>query len=136
MPDTSISDRIALQDVLLNYAAGVDERDKQRYSACFATDVEIVNFGAKIYHGRDAWVEYVWGALENYSATQHMLGPQFARIDGDTAITRNDVQATHFLKDDAGRFTLWATYHTQLQRIDGQWLITRHELQVCGSSQD
>ena len=130
------ADRIELQDLLLNYAAAVDERDIERYRACFTDDVEVINFGTQTYNGRDAWVNYVWNALEKYSATQHLLGPQFARIDGDIARTRCDVQAVHFLSGEQGRFTLWATYHTDMRRSNARWLICRHELQVCGSSSD
>lgn len=130
------ADRIELQDLLLNYAAAVDERDIERYRACFTDDVEVINFGTQTYKGRDAWVNYVWNALEKYSATQHLLGPQFARIDGDIAHTRCAVQAVHFLSGEQGRFTLWATYHTDMRRNNDRWLICRHELQVCGSSSD
>ena len=126
-------DRIALQDVMLNYAAAVDERDYDRYKACFAATVEVVNFGEEIIRGREAWLEYVWGELKKYSATQHLLGPQYAVIKGDHARTRSDVQALHFTEaEKAQRITLWATYHTNMQRIDGSWKIVRHELAVRG----
>ena len=129
-------DRIELQDIMLHYAAAVDERDLERYKACFADDVEVVGFDTQTYHGREAWVNYVWSALEKYRATQHLLGPQFATIEGDSAQTRSDVQALHFLADGSARFTLWATYHTTLHRFDGRWLIRRHELVVRGTSMD
>ena len=119
---------------MLNYAAAVDSRDQARYRDCFAEDVVVIGFGNETFHGRDNWVSYVWQALDQYSATQHLLGPQLATIEGDRASTRSDVQALHFLKHDGGRFTLWATYITDMQRIDGRWLIARHELQVRGSS--
>jgi ketosteroid isomerase-like protein len=122
-------DRIALQDVMLRYAAGVDERDMDLYRSCFADDVEVVGFGQETVTGVDAWVAFVEQALRRYGSTQHMLGPQYAIIDGDTATTRSDVQALHELKDSAGKlFTLWATYNTDMRRIGGQWKICRHEL--------
>lgn len=137
MSSQNTQDRIALQDLMLNYAAAVDERDFERYKACFAEDVEVVNFGTRTYLGRDDWLDYVWQALKKYSASQHMLGPQLATIEGDLARTRSDVQALHFLAgEDAGRLTLWATYKTDMRRIEGRWQITRHELVVCGSSAD
>ncbi len=130
------TDRIELQDVMLNYATAVDERDIERYNACFSDNVEVVGFGPEMVRGRHTWVSQVWSALENYSATQHLLGPQFASIEGDTARTRSDVQALHFLADGSARFTLWGTYHTTLQRVDGRWLISRHELVIRGTSMD
>jgi len=122
------SDRQALQDVMLRYTAGVDDRDFDLYRSCFADDVEVIGMGPEPVHGADAWLEFVRTALEQYGPTQHMLGPQLATIDGDTAETRNDVQALHTLKTDGSLFTLWATYLTRMQKQDGQWKIVRHEL--------
>jgi len=137
MSSSQIADRIALQDVMLRYAAGVDERDFELYASCFSDQVEIVDFGPEPIVGRDNWVAYVQQALTKYGATQHMLGPQYAEIDGDTANTRSDVQALHYLKDpDNGTFTLWATYKTQMQRQQGEWKITRHQLVPRGTKTD
>jgi hypothetical protein len=127
-------DRIELQDVMLNYTAAVDERNFERYRACFADDVEVVGFGTQTFRGIEDWVTYVMNALEKYSSTQHMLGPQFATIEGDQAQTRSDVQAVNFLANGNLSFTLWATYKTTMRRIQGRWLITRHELTICGTS--
>ena len=134
MSDQWVADRIALQDVMLNYAMGVDERDYEVYRSCFADDVEILDFGPDPIHGADAWLEYVKKALDQYDATQHMLGPQLATVNGDTAHTRTDVQALHYLKEPAGStFTLWATYETDMQRIDGAWKISKHRLVSRGT---
>ncbi|MEM8769832.1 MAG: nuclear transport factor 2 family protein [Pseudomonadota bacterium] len=125
----SESDRNALQDVMLRYAAGVDDRDMALYRSCFADDVTVVGMSEAPVEGADAWLSFVEAALENYSATQHMLGPQLATVDGDRASTRNDVQALHELKAAPDTlFVLWATYLTDMQRIDGEWKIVRHEL--------
>lgn len=127
-------DRQALQDVMLNYTAGVDERDMERYASCFAEDVEVVDFGPEPFHGRDAWVAYVGEALKRFGPTQHMLGPQWAQVDGDRARTRSDVQALHYLADAPDTtLTLWAAYETEYQRIDGRWQITRHRLVPRGT---
>jgi len=123
-----VADRLACQDVMASYAKGVDERDFVLYRSCFADDVEIVGFGAETLRGGDAWTEYVVGALENYSATQHMLGPQLASIDGDVAQCRTDVQAWHLMKEPANQtLTLWATYNSTMQRTPAGWKIIRHE---------
>ena len=124
-----VSDRIELMDVMSKYAKGVDERDMALYRSVFADDVEVVGFGPNVYRGIDAWAAFVETALAQYGATQHMLGPQLATVDGDTAHCRTDVQALHYLKDKpATTLTLWATYVTDMKRIGGQWKIARHEL--------
>ncbi len=130
----TVADRIALMDVMLRYAKGVDQRDMALYASVFADDVEVVGFGAETYHGRDAWVTYVKKALEAFGPTQHMLGPQLATIDGDTAHCRTDVQALHYLKAEPNKtLTLWATYNTDMKRIGGAWKITRHQLVSRGT---
>ena len=127
-------DRIALQDVMLSYAAGVDERDFDLYRSCFADDVEVFGFGDETVHGAEAWLAYVKNALERSGPTQHMLGPQLATVDGDNAHCRTDVQALHYLKEPEGStLTLWATYKSDMRRIDGRWRIVRHELVSRGT---
>ena len=137
MSEQLVADRIALQDVMLNYAMGLDERDYDRYRSCFADDVQILDFGPDPIYGADAWLEYVKKALDQYDATQHMLSPQLATVNGDTAHTRTDVQALHYLKEPAGStFTLWATYETDMQRIDGAWKINKHRLVARGTKSE
>ena len=134
MSDTD--DRRQLQDVMLAYAAAVDDRDMARYRACFADDVEIVGFGEETITGADNWTASVESQLEAFSATQHLMGPQLATVSGDTASARTDVQALHVIKDgDGAVFTLWATYLTNFVRTGEGWKIARHELVIRGTQQ-
>ena len=127
-------DRRQLQDVMLSYAAAVDDRDLARYRACFAEDAEIVGFGEETVTGADAWTASVESQLDAFSSTQHLMSPQLASITGDTASARTDVQALHVLKDGNGAiFTLWATYLTDFVRNDDGWKISRHELVIRGT---
>lgn len=127
-------DRRQLQDVMLSYAAAVDDRDMARYRACFAEDAEIVGFGDETVTGADAWTASVESQLDAFSSTQHLMSPQLAAITGDTASARTDVQALHVLKDGNGAmFTLWATYLTDFVRNDDGWKISRHELVIRGT---
>ena len=54
-----LADRIALQDVMLKYAAGVDERDFDLYASCFMDNVEILAYGESTINGIDIWVTFV-----------------------------------------------------------------------------
>ena len=129
-------DRRQLQDVMLSYAAAVDDRDMARYRACFMDDAEIVGFGEATIRGADVWTTSVESQLEAFSSTQHLMSPQLATISGDTASARTDVQALHVLKDsDGAMFTLWATYLTDFVRVDKGWKISRHELVIRGTQQ-
>jgi ketosteroid isomerase-like protein len=134
MSEQNAADRWAVQDVLSNYTMAVDERDMVQYRNCFADDVVVVGFGENVYNGGDEWTAYVIEALKAYGPTQHMLGPMFAKIDGDDAKTRTDVQAHHYLIDAPDTtLTLWATYVTDMKRINGEWKIVRHELVSRGT---
>lgn len=129
-------DRRQLQDVMLSYAAAVDDRDMARYRACFADDVEIVGFGEAVVNGADTWTASVESQLEAFSATQHLMSPQLATVSGDVASARTDVQALHVLKDgDGAMFTLWATYLTNFIRTADGWKIARHELVIRATQQ-
>jgi len=129
-------DRRQLQDVMLSYAAAVDDRDMARYRACFADDVEIVGFGEAVVNGADTWTASVESQLEAFSATQHLMSPQLATVSGDDASARTDVQALHVLKDgDGAMFTLWATYLTNFIRTADGWKIARHELVIRATQQ-
>ncbi|MBL6821871.1 MAG: nuclear transport factor 2 family protein [Luminiphilus sp.] len=129
-------DRRQLQDLMLSYAAAVDDRDMARYRACFADDVEIVGFGEAIVKGADTWTASVESQLEAFSATQHLMSPQLATVSDDAASARTDVQALHVLKDgDGAMFTLWATYLTNFIRTADGWKIARHELVIRATQQ-
>lgn len=132
--NVSAEDRIALKDVLASYGAGLDDGDYDLYTSCFHPDVEVHGMGPQAIYGRDNWLEFVKKAMSRYSATQHLMGAQLATIDGDTASTRTDLQATHFLKDgENNMFVLWATYRSDMVKVDDKWCIKRHELVVRGS---
>lgn len=134
MSAQNVADRIALMDVMLKYAAGVDNRDLKLYRSCFADDCVVTGFGAETYRGGDAWTAYVKTALEQFGPTQHMLGPQLATVNGDKAQCRTDVQALHYLKAQPDTtLTLWATYETDMERINGEWKIKKHHLVSRGT---
>jgi hypothetical protein len=129
--DDTVATRMAVQDVIIQYAACIDELDFDSYRGCFADDCEFVGFAAETIQGADAWVQFVKKTVEPFSATQHMLGPPQVRLAGEAASLRTDLQAQHFLREPRGRIlTLWGTYRTNLAPIDGPWRMQRHELVV------
>jgi len=129
--DDQHADRIELQDVMLKYAAGIDEQHEQLLRSCFAEDLIAPGFRSRAIVGVDAWIAYLRKELAPFSSTQHMLGPVLATLDGDTAQARTDLQAMHVFKEPEGKILLlWGTYNTGLVRREGRWLIARHELAI------
>ena len=130
---SDLADRIAVQDVMLRYAATVDEKDYEGYKALFTEDVRVVGMGPEEMHGIEEYYPWWKDALDKYDATQHMLSPTYAEISGNEAKTRTDVQAVHYPKGEAEiTVTLWATYKTNMRRVDGEWKISHHELVARG----
>ena len=133
---SATDDRQRIQDLMLAYAAAVDDNDMAAYRDCVDDNVEIVGFGESVVHGADQWVASVSSQLEAFSGTQHLLSPPLATLRGDRASARTDVQALHILKSPTGgTFTLWATYLTDFVQIQNTWKIARHELVVRGTHQ-
>ena len=133
---TATDDRHSIQDVMLAYAAAVDDNDMAAYRECFDDNVEIVGFGESVIHGADQWVASVSSQLDAFTGTQHLLSPPLVKTAGNRASVRTDVQALHFLKTPTGgTFTLWATYLTKLVKTHDSWKIARHELVVRGTHQ-
>ena len=128
------SHRLAAQDVIVRYAACIDDRDFKAYRGCFTEDVELHGFGREPIRGIDAWIAFVERAIAPYAATQHMLGPpriELAGPEAEQAELRTELQAQHFYREPRGRiFTLWGTYRTIVVRADAGWKIQRHELQT------
>ena len=122
-------DRHAIQDVIVTYAASLDDRDFAAYRSCFVEEVELEGFAREPVRGIESWMKFVEKALAPYRATQHMLGVPRIEIDGDSAAMRTDLQACHFPSDsEAKAFILWATYETELVRTEAGWRIRHHRL--------
>jgi len=131
LDDSDLADRLAVQDVIVNYANCIDDKEWEAYRSCFAPDVEMLGFGPEPIRGIDAWLQFVEKALESYRQTQHMLGPPNIQITGDVAHMRTDLQALHWATEPAGKvFSLWGAYRTDLARSPDGWRMTRHQLDV------
>lgn len=132
--DADLDDRLAVGDVIIAYANGIDDRDFDAYRRLFHPDVVLRGFAAEPIQGLEAWMGFVEKALAPYRQTQHMLGPPSVCIEGDTATLRADLQALHFPREKGGQvFSLWGAYRTRLAREDASWRIREHQLDVWGT---
>lgn len=135
-PDTGASavDRLGAQDVIVRYAASIDERDFEALRTCFEPDVEIHGFGGEVLHGSDAGIAFVRKALAPFEATQHMLGPPSVELRRDEATLRTELQAQHFFREPRGQiFTLWGRYRSALVRSSDGWRMQRHALHIIAT---
>ncbi len=88
-------DRLAIMDLLIRYGTSVDSHNFEGIRSCLADDLVFVGFATpEARHGGDAYTDLIRELLLPFGATQHLLGNQVVRIDGDRAYVETDVQAT------------------------------------------
>ena len=76
------------------------------------------------------YLPQLFDGVRSFGATQHFMGNQLRRVDGDTAHTETYCVAHHF-EDPAGTresLIIGVRYVDELERRDGGWLITRREV--------
>jgi ketosteroid isomerase-like protein len=126
MAAAEAEDRVAIRELLLRYARGVDARDLTLVRSCFAPDA---GYRGALATGTIAdALEALLDAMRRYTATRHAITSQTLDIEGDTARSSTDCTAHHWLPDGSCR-TVTVRYHDELARGPGGWRITRREVE-------
>ena len=124
--------RMEISRTLYGYAQGVDRRDWESFRGCFCQEVEIdlssYSGNPPVTMALDDWVEVVRTGLSGFDATQHISANHLIEVNQDKAHATSDVQASHIL--DGERAVLAGWYDTQLKHEEGQWRISRSQLNV------
>ena len=97
------------------------------YHRIYTDDVEIrtANTGAEEElraKGPDAWVDVVYGALKDYTGTQHLIGTQLTEVNGDEGSMESYLNAWHKNPDETVFYFL-GTYISKVRRYDDGWKI-------------
>lgn len=115
-------DRAAIQDVLLRYARGVDQRDMDLVASCFTPDSA---YDGGLARGTIAdALAALRVAVTRYASTLHFLGNQLIELDGDGARSETYALAHHRLPDGALRIVA-VRYEDTLVRRGSGWAICR-----------
>ncbi len=126
-----LEDRLAITDVLYQYATALDTRDWDLLRSCFTADgvADFLEFGG-VNEGRDAIVTLCGGVLSGLDASQHLIGNPRVVLDGDKATATCYFQAQHFLTSPAGgnTYLVGGTYVDRLVRTDEGWQIEHRTL--------
>ena len=139
--DLTEMDRFKIIETMNKYAIGIDTKDYLLFRSIFLDDVKVkVIFdpnwreeGEVSFNSKEDWVAYVKESIDQYRATQHMLGNPMISFDGEIAVVRTDLQATHYYIDKPEvKTVLWGFYETHMVK-DQNWKIIKHILTSIGS---
>jgi 3-phenylpropionate/cinnamic acid dioxygenase small subunit len=121
-------DERAIRQVMLRYARGVDDRDWEQVTGCFAPDAYVAGTG---HSGeRDEYLATLVTGVSRYGVTMHSIANQVVEVDGDSASSETDLVARHFA-DDEGKeesLVMGVRYHDRLRRDGERWVITRRDV--------
>jgi len=121
-------DDLAVSQIMINYARGIDRRDWDLVRSCFADDayIEGTQFGGP----RDDYLAVLLPGVAHFPATQHFIGNQLRQVDGDTASTETYLIARHFAdaEGEVDSLIVGVRYEDQLRRVGDGWEITRRDV--------
>ena len=103
------------------------EEGRAIYHRIYTDDVDIstANTGAEVELkavGPDAWVDVVYGALKDYTGTQHLIGTQLTEVNGDEGCLESYLNAWHKNPDESVYYFL-GTYISKVRRYEEGWKI-------------
>lgn len=121
----SSDDRIAIHDVLVAYATGIDRRDWDLFRRCFTDDVVAAYEGVATWNGADEITDYMATAHADMGHTMHRLSNMAVSVDGDRATARTYVDAVLMAADGQSGVNPVGFYDDELVRTEDGWRIRR-----------
>lgn len=121
-----LEDRVLIGEVVIKYCVSVDRRDWEMFANCFADTLHTDEGDIT----REDFVATVSGALDGFTATQH-LSPNhlisFDEHDPDRAVCDSYMYAQHLIEGSpSGEFYLLrAWYRNHMVRTRGGWRIEK-----------
>ena len=117
----TLTDRIAIEDLLTRYATAVDRRDWDGYRSVFTADAVIDYTSAGGIAGNlEEVVEFLSTTLEMFEMTQHLVSNLDIGIDGDSATVKAVFYNPMRLEGGETWFT-GGWYHHDLERTETGW---------------
>lgn len=123
--DATISDRVAIQDLLNIYCRGIDRLDESLIASAYWPDAR-EDHG--IFKGRaEDFAPWIVKYLEEtYSSTAHRLAQSCVQVSGTSASAETYFIALHRLRGDGGAYfeAVDGRYVDEFQQRDGIWRIS------------
>jgi uncharacterized protein (TIGR02246 family) len=132
-----LADRLAIRQLVEDYARAVDQPDGERAAALFAPDGVLRIFergkaeAVRERTGRDD-IATAMNGLTRYDVTLHVVANHYSDITGDTA-TGETYCLAHHVRDVDGQamdYVMAIRYLDAYVRTDEGWKLSTRELQV------
>ncbi|MCF8528239.1 MAG: nuclear transport factor 2 family protein [Candidatus Nanopelagicales bacterium] len=129
-----LEDRAAIEQQMFTYARATDWLETENHRAVFAKGCVFASPHSGDMHGPDAVVEWMNRVLEQFEATQHLIGNISITFTGeDSADAVSYVRAWHRFRDQSKPdMVLWGEYHDRWVRVDGTWRIAERRVKEAG----
>jgi hypothetical protein len=137
-----LEDRAQVGDSVIGYATSLDRRDWSLLRSLMADEVHIdyTDFAPEldVTLPADEWVTRVTAGLSGFDGTQHLSTNHVFEFNGDTVVCISQMQAAHFLTEEAGLATsvIHGYYTTSLKKSADQWLINGVKLTITATLGD
>ena len=129
-----LEDRAAIEQQMFAYARATDWLETENHRLVFAEECVFASPHSGDIHGIDEVVPWMNRALEQFEATQHLIGNISITFTGDdTANAVSYVRAWHRFRDTSkDDMILWGEYHDRWIRMDGTWRIIERRVKEAG----
>jgi hypothetical protein len=122
----ALTDRLAVCDVPITYAKGIDTRDWDLVRSCFTAQARIA--GSRSEGSADEYLVRLRPGVEIFPTTMHFMGNQLTSVDGDRARVETYCVAYHWMAEQAGapdeaNLVVGVRYHDELVRTAEGWKI-------------
>lgn len=127
-----ISDRLEIQQLLIDYSTAIDNRRFDDLDRVFTPDAHIDYTAMGGIAGPFGEVkDWLAGVMPNFPAYYHMLGNVDVRVDGDTATSRSICFNPMKLGDDGQIMFCGLWYDDEFIRTADGWRMTRRVETKC-----
>ena len=132
--DLRLGDRFAITEQMYRYTRATDWLETERHRHVFATDCVFASPHSGDMHGVDAVVDWMNRVLDQFEATQHLVGNISITFTGEaSADAVSYVRAWHRYRDlDRPDMVLWGEYHDRWTNIEGVWRIAERRVLEAG----
>ncbi|GAA2312909.1 nuclear transport factor 2 family protein [Streptomyces violaceusniger] len=123
------ADRLAIEDLIVDYAKALDTQDWDLLRSCFLPDARSTMDTVGTLDSCEALIDELTDRLEVFDALQHFVTNMAVRVDGDTATALASF-VSHHVPRDAEPYTYGGTFAFDLVRGPGGWRFGSHTCRI------